>query len=258
MKNLALLFVAAFAVAGAFAEEESTESKGLHQKLSRDELIARRYAHTGGYVVRPNSRVGSIVILNAQTRLTSAELGGVVDKIKTKLGIYAEVREIPSATIAEAGKLKAEAKASVAVFLVDDQTLPMSLVAYEEHWGLVNVAKLAEGADKVSLFGRANAETMRVLALASGGADSQFPSSLMKEVRVVRTLDGMDAELPYDVMNRMAATYKQMGMSGEQKTTYRIACREGWAPAPTNDVQKAIWDSVHAVPTEPMKIRFKK
>ena len=28
--------------------------------------------------------------------------------------------------------------------------------------------------------------------------------------------------------------------------TYRQACIEGWAPAPTNDVQKAIWEKVHS------------
>ena len=27
---------------------------------------------------------------------------------------------------------------------------------------------------------------------------------------------------------------------------YKIACEEGWAPAPTNDIQKAIWEKVKA------------
>ena len=30
------------------------------------------------------------------------------------------------------------------------------------------------------------------------------------------------------------------------ESTYRKACREGWAPAPTNDVQKAIWEDINA------------
>ena len=38
-------------------------------------------------------------------------------------------------------------------------------------------------------------------------------------------------------------------------TNYRTAVKEGWAPQPTNDVQKAIWDKVHAMPTEPLKIK---
>ena len=40
-----------------------------------------------------------------------------------------------------------------------------------------------------------------------------------------------------------------------RRTVYRKACEEGWAPQPTNDVQKAIWDKVHAMPTEPLKIK---
>ena len=40
--------------------------------------------------------------------------------------------------------------------------------------------------------------------------------------------------------------------------TYDRACQEGWAPAPTNDVQKAIWDEVHEMPTEPIKIKYQK
>ena len=28
------------------------------------------------------------------------------------------------------------------------------------------------------------------------------------------------------------------------------------APAPTNEFQKAVWDKVHAIPQNPMKIEF--
>ena len=45
------------------------------------------------------------------------------------------------------------------------------------------------------------------------------------------------------------------GVTVRATTNYKTACREGWAPAPTNDVQKAIWDKVHAMPTEPIKIK---
>lgn len=253
--------VLASTISCAFADEEIIDdetSANKYQKLSREELMARRYAHTGGYVVKPNSQQGCVVIFNAQKRVSSPELQGVVNKIVTKLGYKAEVRDVENVTIATAEEIKVKEGATVAVYVVDDPQLPISLVAYEGHWGIVNIAKLAEGADKVRLFGRANAETMRVVALASGAADSQFPSSLMKDVKRVRGLDGMDGELPYDVMNRMVATYKLLGMSPERKSTYRNACKEGWAPAPVDDIQKAIWDEVHATPSEPIKIKHEK
>ena len=46
------------------------------------------------------------------------------------------------------------------------------------------------------------------------------------------------------------------GVTPARKGIYEAACQQGWAPAPTNDIQKAIWDKVHAVPATPMKIEF--
>jgi hypothetical protein len=47
-----------------------------------------------------------------------------------------------------------------------------------------------------------------------------------------------------------------LGMASERKVPYVKACKEGWAPAPTNEFQKAIWDKVHSTPKNPMKIEF--
>ena len=43
---------------------------------------------------------------------------------------------------------------------------------------------------------------------------------------------------------------------GKRSVPYSRACREGWAPPPTNDVQRTIWKQVHAVPDKPIKIEF--
>ena len=45
------------------------------------------------------------------------------------------------------------------------------------------------------------------------------------------------------------------GITPWYQTTYHKAVEEGWAPAPTNEYQKAIWDKVHAMPTAPIKIK---
>ena len=46
--------------------------------------------------------------------------------------------------------------------------------------------------------------------------------------------------------------------SAQRFATYRRACVEGWAPRPTNDVQRAIWRSVAAErvkgPANPIRI----
>ena len=40
-----------------------------------------------------------------------------------------------------------------------------------------------------------------------------------------------------------------------RRTTYLKACEEGWAAPPADKFQQAIWDKVHAMPTEPIKIK---
>ena len=35
-----------------------------------------------------------------------------------------------------------------------------------------------------------------------------------------------------------------------------IEVEEGWSPSPTNDVQRAIWEKVHAIPDKPLTIEF--
>ena len=39
---------------------------------------------------------------------------------------------------------------------------------------------------------------------------------------------------------------KPLNVPPLRKAQYIVAAREGWAPAPTNDIQKAIWDRVKA------------
>ena len=48
----------------------------------------------------------------------------------------------------------------------------------------------------------------------------------------------------------------ERGCQHGKRAVYRKACMDGWAPAPTNEYQKAIWDQVHAIPTKPIKIEF--
>ena len=48
---------------------------------------------------------------------------------------------------------------------------------------------------------------------------------------------------------------EKFGLKAYRPTAYIRACMEGWAPAPTNDIQKAIWDKVHAMPTAPLAIK---
>jgi len=101
---------------------------------------------------------------------------------------------------------------------------------------------------------RKGPSVMRGCVCAAGGMGSSFPGNIMN-VAKVEDLDLCDEFVPFDKVGVVKQHLKDTGVTPVRYATYRIACREGWAPQPTNDVQKAIWDKVHAMPTEPIKIK---
>lgn len=60
-------------------------------------------------------------------------------------------------------------------------------------------------------------------------------------------LFGVDTSLPSIRKNgALLTSAKNRGIPQLERTTYRLAVKEGWAPAPTNDIQRAVWDKVKA------------
>ena len=55
----------------------------------------------------------------------------------------------------------------------------------------------------------------------------------------------------------MRDCFPKMGISPYRRVTYKMAVKEGWAPAPTNDYQKAIWDKVKAAASPDPTARWK-
>lgn len=52
--------------------------------------------------------------------------------------------------------------------------------------------------------------------------------------------------MTFDATTMVIRTLTNRGMTQRRKTSYKKACREGWAPAPTNDFQRAVWQAVQA------------
>ena len=61
-----------------------------------------------------------------------------------------------------------------------------------------------------------------------------------------------------EVYDKVQSTCQTLNVDMLRKVSYKRACIEGWAPAPTNDIQKAIWEQAKADkergPTNPIKI----
>lgn len=62
--------------------------------------------------------------------------------------------------------------------------------------------------------------------------------------------------IPVDVTIRMNQHTEKFGIPPAIMKPYKIACQEGWAPQPTNDIQRTIWNQAHQVPDKPITIEF--
>lgn len=236
MKKLVMVVVAVLACS-AFAETAMESSDKAMKKF-------------GGFVAQPGTKKGSIGFVNAQQTIPVAEIEKVVAGIHEMLKHEIVVKEATITGLPTGEDVK-KAGVSIAVFAVEDPNLPVVLAAPEDRWALVNVAKLNVGLKndilaKGIVKHRFRGELHRAFALVAGAWISQY-SGNMNDVASVQALDSMKVDaVTVDVMTRCEAYLKSIDITPERVTTYHRAYREGWAPAPTNDYQKAIIEKIEA------------
>jgi len=233
--------------------EEFKKLPPEEQARIRAERKARREARTGGRIRNTTEQQGAVLILNAQKTVSTTAVSESMQKLASFLKIDIKLDSSDGVDVASTAALLKEKKANAVIYLAENKDYPTLLVAPDERWAFVNTAKLGDA----NLEDRAKKETIRAFTFLCGGVASQYPDPLTRPVDDIRRLDLIDEpQIPVDVLNRMPAYLKVMGVTPYRETTYRRACEEGWAPAPTNDIQKAVWDDVHKIPQQPMKIEF--
>jgi len=100
----------------------------------------------------------------------------------------------------------------------------------------VSADKLAERVQK---------ETWRAFAYLMGAANSTYEHCLMKSVLSPADLDALTAKAVCpEPLNQIALHAKKLGMKPVRLTTYRKAVEEGWAPAPSNEMQRSVWQEL--------------
>lgn len=242
MKNcIAAVLTAVVGIAGFAATNDNAA-------VTNDEIQELR--RTGGRIYKVNSQKGKIVYVDCQSAADekwvreSADYAAEITKFNVG---YAKGRfSFPSPKV----------EGTRSLFLVDDATLPKLMTAPEDGWVVVNVAHLKT--EKAAFFeARVRKELSRGLAYLCGAEISQFKGTLLEGVKGAEDLDQhMDFKLPLDVVARFQRAMRPFGITPARYTAYINACRQGWAPPPTNDYQKAIWDQVHEIPTNPIKIKY--
>lgn len=223
------------------------------------EKLAAIVAKSGGFVIKPGTGVGKILIRNEQNRVPLASLEAPVEYLRkyTKLPI-----EMKSVSPTKTKITRREVRAVNANFLIVIKDDPSDesplLVSPDCAWAVVNVAALAADNPKnCVLESRTRKELSRGFAFLCGGVNTRYSRTPVNACGSLHDLDVIDMdEVPADLIGRFKTYVSGYGVIPYHKTTYKAACKHGWAPAPTNDVQRAIWNDIHQLPTSPIKIKF--
>ena len=220
------------------------------KKINRAKLEAAIYKRTGGKLKIPGTQKGKVVYVNCQKAADGAIL-------KEHAAFFAKELKIEIETVEGAFDLaKPTISGDASLFIIDDPAMPMSLVAPEAKWAMINVAPLKTSKD-VFFKARVKKQLTRGFCFLGGAVSSQYPQALTECVTKAEQLDKyVDEKLPFDIMQRFATYLPGYGVTPYRLQTYKKACEEGWAPQPTNDVQKVIWDQIHQVPTNGLEIKF--
>ena len=249
-----IIVLAALAASMAVFSETAGRRQMTPEQLAK--IRAARQKQTGGLVEVKGS--GHLAVFSDQADFSEDEIResyrSLTDFAK---GLSIRVKPVKFSIATAAAEL-AESGAGAGVFVIDDAALPMSLVALEEGWGFVNIAPLRAGnppREKYAL--RFKKQFIRISSVVFSGVKSNFLTSPLQNVRSVAQLDKtIGDKYGMDTMTGILNHLPEIGVVRDEQITYREACRRGVAPAPTNEFQKAIWEQVHSVPKNPMKIEF--
>ena len=160
--------------------------------------------------------------------------------------------------LSEAAKvLLGEKRVGASMVIVDDASLPFRIFSDEGNWAILNVAFLKEDKPDTGKFEvRFEKMVWRALARALQVGSVTHMPSVLQPFGTLAELDGNAMMRPSpEGCNAFIDNSKRYGITTITISSYRDACHKGWAQPPTNDVQKAIWNEIHAMPTEPIKIK---
>lgn len=254
-----IIVISACAVFGlALLAQTASPKKELtpEEKAAR---MQRMMEKTGGILKVPGS--GKIVILNNQKRIPASKIEADAAVIAKAIRAMVEVQNCDTAfSVPAAAELVRKSGGEAVVFITDNPSYPMSLVAMEANWGMMNLAPLgADNPTPEKFARRASRELLRTTTVTIGGATSANQASAMQTVQCAADLDKIVSDgIAFDALRNILTHLPKIGVKPPRMSTYKKACQEGWAPAPTNDFQRAILEQVkndkERGPSNPLKI----
>ena len=197
---------------------------------------------------------GRVAVVDCRSGMDWKEMQPVFDSFDRAFHVEVVRQKRDSFSVETAAAAVAATKANAALFVGSRDDYPMSLAAPEQKWAFVNVAPLR--VDGRNLAKRSQVLLMRGLYRAIGSDTSCAPNSCLSPVHSPADLDSVsDLAVAMDTYMAVCQSFDALGIVPVEYGTYQDACELGIAAPPTNAVQKAIWDKVHQLPTEPIKIK---
>ena len=264
--SLAVSSLAAFSFAASDAQVDakiaamSNKVQQVARKYTRAEIeqMPKVLEKTGGFV-DVAARGVSVWVVDARPKT-----GGAPDQFAevfanlSKTNVQVEKTpladgETPFGMIS--GR-RAARNSMYALAVVEDDKAPGLTVFPEERVAVINAAKYQEGTDPVRREERVHKELWRALGFVSGVGYAPYRNDVLQPVYTVPELDALEYQVMQPMnFQKIFAAMQARGITRARHVPYRLAVKEGWASQPTNEYQKAIWDEVHAIPTEPIKIK---
>ena len=211
------------------------------QIRERDERVMKK---TGGLLdVSPSGPEVLLVDARAVPGTAADQVVEVFGRAAKMRVRAAKIARGPETALAMAQKQLAENGALMVVLVADEKTAPALAVYPEERVAVVNADRLGEGVPAPAKEVRIIKELWRGLGMIGGAGYSTQDNCVMQPVFSLKELD----ETKFQVMQpinypKMYKMFNKFGVKRARRIPYRLAVREGWANAPTNDYQKAIWD----------------
>ena len=215
----------------------------IAQLKARDERVLKK---TGGFLYI-EEKGPQVMLLDAREKAPATIDGvGELYTLGTKLPVQIAKQPRGEKCPLEVGREIIAKGDTLLVVVVADKCdkLPALTVYPEERVGVVNADKLKgdTNGDPSAPEVRVAKEVWRAMGFIGGVGFSAQDNDVMQPVYSVAEVDGM--RNPYiQPMNMQKMTYmwKRFGVDRKHRVPYRKAVQDGWAPAPTNDYQKAVW-----------------
>ena len=236
---------------------EPNDRYTFEQFKARDEHVMKK---TGGFLMRPAAGPLGLIV-DAREKPRKLTMKEFLRLYQLGTGLEINYREEPLGKSDPIAFAQAKVEGTNNLFVVavinGGKTLPALSVFPEERFGLVNADRLTGGDDPSAPETRVEKEVWRAIGFIGGLGYSPDKNDIMQPYYSLKELDAnFQAYIQPMNMARMQGLWKRFGVVKARRTPYRAAVQQGWAPAPTNEYQKAVWDEVHALPKNPMKIEF--